>query len=78
MPRRRKSFTSRKRSHSAPAAVRLHVSRTGKRKQWSEENMLSALKAVEEGASLSIKRRGISMFLGVHYTTVLAEELPMV
>jgi hypothetical protein len=53
MPRRRKSFAIRKRWHSAPAAVRLPPSRTGKRKQWTEENMLLALKAVKEGVSVS-------------------------
>ena len=33
--------------------MRLPPSRTGKRKQWTEENMLLALKAVEEGVSVS-------------------------
>ena len=53
MPRKRKSCASRKRSHSSPAAVRLPPSRTGKQKQWTEENILSALKAVEEGVPVS-------------------------
>ena len=53
MPRRRKSFTSKKRSRSAPASIRLLTRRPAKRKQWSEESMTAALKAVEHGMSVS-------------------------
>ena len=44
MPHTMKSFSSRKRSHSAPAL--LHVSNS-KCKQWTDERMTAALKAVE-------------------------------
>ena len=38
MPRRKKPFSVRKRSHSAPASLRRPTgSRSAKRKQWSEE-----------------------------------------
>ena len=53
MPRRRKSFTSKKRSRSAPASIRLLTRRPAKRKQWSEESMTAALKAVEQGMPVS-------------------------
>ena len=44
MPRTTKSFSSRKRSHSAPATLRVSSS---KRKQWMDERMVAAPKAVE-------------------------------
>ena len=50
MPRKRKSFSSRKRSHSAPATLRVSSLRPAKRKQWS---MTAVLRALEEGASLT-------------------------
>ena len=53
MPRKRKSFSSRKRSHSAPATLRVSSLRLAKRKQWTQESMTAALRALEEGASLT-------------------------
>ena len=53
MPRKRKSFSSRKRSHSVPATLRVSSLRPAKRKQWTQESMTAALRALEEGASLT-------------------------
>ena len=54
MPRRKTSFSMRKRWHSAPASMRRPTgSMSAKRKQWSEENMAAALKSVEEGSSVT-------------------------
>ena len=43
----------RKRSHSAPATLCRPSSRPSKRKQCTEENMTAALKAIEDGSSVS-------------------------
>ena len=43
----------RKRSHSAPATLCRPSSRPSKRKQWTEESMTAALKAIEDGSSVS-------------------------
>ena len=53
MPRKRRSFATRKRLLSAPAAVFIRSSLANKQKQWMEESMLATLKAVEEGKSVS-------------------------
>ena len=53
MPRKRKSLSVRKRSHSAPATLCRPSSRPSKRKQWTEESMTAALKAIEDGSSVS-------------------------
>ena len=52
MPRRKKSVTCKKRSASAPAAFRVGMRRSEKRKIWSEESMLGAVKAVAQGLSV--------------------------
>ena len=52
----------RKRSHSAPATLCRPSSRPSKRKQWTEESMTAALKAIEDGSSVSRASRDF----GVH------------
>ena len=51
MPRRRRSFGRRirSRSKSAPASLCITSNRPSKRKTWTDEQMLAAMKAVEEG-----------------------------
>ena len=53
MPRKRRSISARKRSKSAPAALSVSPRMSKKRKQWSDESMRAAVKAVEEGDSVS-------------------------
>ena len=48
LPRRRRSSSTRKRSHSAPAAFDCRLS--SKRKLWTEGSMEAAMKSVEEGS----------------------------
>ena len=52
MPRQKKSITARKRSSSAPAAIHVKVSRSGKHKKWLQESMMAAMKVVEDGMSV--------------------------
>ena len=65
MPRRKKSFSVHKRSRSAPASLCRPGSRSGKRKQCSEENMAAALQSVEQGSSVTPEHRETSGFLEV-------------
>ena len=51
MPRKKRSFKTRKRSHSAPA--RLSHRRPNKRKEWHEDSMKAAIQTVEDGQSVS-------------------------
>ena len=53
MPRKRRSITVRKRSKSAPAAISLSPCVSKKWKEWNNESMVAAIKAAEEGQSLS-------------------------
>ena len=53
MPRKRRSITTRKRSRSAPATLSVSPRQPKKRKQWSDEHMKAALKAVEDGESIN-------------------------
>ena len=54
MPRKRRSVAKRKRSKSAPASLRCVCNnRPKKRKGWLEESMTTAIKAVQEGRSIS-------------------------
>ena len=55
MPRKKRSITTqRKRSKSAPAVLfRGSKRRSEKRKTWSDDSMKAALKAVENGQSVS-------------------------
>ena len=70
MPCKRKSFSSRKCSHSAPATLRVSSLRPAKHKQWTQESMAAALKAVEAGVSLTRASRA-------HFMIVSAEGLWM-
>ena len=68
MPRKRRSFV-RKRSKSAPATLyRASPKRPKTRKGWPEESMTAALKAVEEGQSISQAARDH----GIPKTTMIA------
>ena len=60
MPHKRRCFSARKCSRSAPAYVR-SPKRHQKRKTWLEESMQAALKAVEDGQTVSqaARDRGI-------------------
>ena len=69
MSRKRRSFTTWKWSLYAPVAEFIWISLGIKQKQWMEESMLAALKAVAEGKSIS---------RGVHATIVSVEQLSMV
>lgn len=55
MPRRRRSFgrRNRSRSHSAPVVLCKLSNRPSKRKTWTNEQMVAAMKAVEEGQSIN-------------------------
>ena len=53
MIRRKRRYRARKRSVSAPAAITLSR-RPSKRKQWSDEDMVTAIKAVKSG--MGVKR----------------------
>ena len=48
MPKRKRSFRTRKRSSSAPAVLR-SPARPSKRKRWGEELMIAAISAVKSG-----------------------------
>ena len=67
MPRRKKSITTRKRSQSAPASLRVCRQRSEKRKVWTDESMKAAMKAVTEGESVNQAARNH----GVPKTTLL-------
>ena len=53
MLRKRRSSTIRKRSTSVPATLSVSPRVAKKRKEWNNENMTAALKAVEDGENLS-------------------------
>ena len=52
MPRRRRRFAGRLRRHSKSAPPAL-LGQSNKRKLWTNEQMLAALKAVEEGQPIN-------------------------
>ena len=67
MPRKRRSFSIRKRSVSAPASRRcVSDNRPKKRKCWEDESMTRAMKAVQKGQSISQAAR----VFGVPKTTL--------
>ena len=51
MPRKKRSFSNRRRLHSAPP--RLNPKRPPKRKKWHNDSMKAAIQAVKEGQSVS-------------------------
>ena len=65
MIRRKRRYGARKRSLSAPAAITLSR-RPNKRKQWSDEEMVAAVRAVKSG--MGVKRAAEQH--GVHLTTL--------
>ena len=67
MLRRKKSITIRKRSKSAPATLCVCRRRSEKRKEWTDDNMKAAMKAVAEGESATQAARNH----GVPKTTLL-------
>ena len=71
MPRRKKSFSVRKRSHSVLASLRRPTgSRSAKRKQWSEENMAAAIRSVEQGSSVTRASRNFGVSRSTLYDRV--------
>ena len=53
MPRRRRAVCARKCSSSAPAAIKVSPKRHHTRKAWDEGSMVAAIKAVQEGCTVS-------------------------
>ena len=75
MPRKRRSFV-RKRSKSAPATLyRASPKRPKTRKGWPEESMTAALKAVEEGQSISQAARDHGIPIN-HYDRISGRVTP--
>ena len=66
MPRQKRRFGPRKRSQSAPATL-VSSRRPNKRKQWADNDMVEAIKAVENGMSLE---RAAEMYGVPHYVIV--------